>query len=123
MVVVKNGTIDDFFESALQTAKEIDEHRKITPKHTIWMETEDLIDVLKPQRTNLIKYLKGKKKVYYQDLLKALQKSPSGLNKDLALLEKYELIAITKEPNKGHGVRKVIIPLLGNEPIEFKTVI
>jgi predicted transcriptional regulator len=123
MVVIKNGTLDDFFDSALQTAKEIDERQKVTPKHTIWMETKDLLDILKPQRTSLIKYLRGKTKVYYQDLLRDLHKSPSGLNKDLELLQKYKLIEVTKEPNSGHGVRKVIVPLLGNDPIEFKAVV
>jgi predicted transcriptional regulator len=123
MIVIKNGTLDDFFDSAMQTAKEIDEQQKVTPKHTIWMETKDLLDILKPQRTNLIKYLKGKTKVYYQDLITDLHKSPASLNKDLNLLEKYKLIEIAKEPNSGHGIRKVIIPLFENESIEFKAIV
>ena len=65
MVTIKNGTIEDFFDSALQTAEEIDRHKKVTPKHTIWMETEDLLKILAPQRRKLIKYLKDKKEVYY----------------------------------------------------------
>ena len=35
MVNIRNGTIEDFFSSALQTAKQIDNNEKITPKHTI----------------------------------------------------------------------------------------
>ena len=123
MVTIKNGTMDDFFDSALQTAKQIDEHQKVTPKHTIWMETEDLLNILKPQRTKLIKYLKDKTKVYYSDILVELQKSPTSLNKDLELLEKYQLINISKEPNAGHGIKKVIQPLYINEQLEFKATI
>ncbi len=123
MVTIQNGTIEDFFDSALHTAKQIDENQKVTPKHTIWMETEDLLNILKPQRTKLIQYLKDKTKVYYSVILDELKKSPSSLNKDLELLSKYQLINIIKEPNAGHGIRKVIQPLYHNEQLEFKATI
>jgi len=123
MITIQNGTLDDFFDSAIQTAKEIDENKKVTPKHTIWMNTEDLLNILKPQRTILLKYLKDKQKVYYQVLLDDLKKSPASLNRDLELLSKYQLIDITKEPNFGHGIKKVIKPLYLNDNIEFKAVI
>ncbi len=122
-VNIQNGTIEDFFDSALQTAKEIDNHEKLTPKHTIWMETEDLLKILKPQRTRLLQYLKNKTKIYYSVLLEEMKKSPSSLNQDLELLSKYQLIDISKEPNAGHGIRKVIKPLYGNEKIEFRATL
>ena len=123
MITIQNGTIDDFFDSAIQTAKQIDNNEKVTPKHTIWMETEDLLRILKPQRTKLIQYLRNKTKVYYSSLLHELKKSPASLNKDLDLLLKYQLIDILKEPNNGHGIKKVIKPLYTNESIEFKAVV
>ena len=123
MITIQNGTIDDFFDSAIETAKQIDNNEKVTPKHTIWMETEDLLSILKPQRTKLIRYLRNKTKVYYSSLLDELKKSPASLNKDLDLLYKYRLIDIIKEPNSGHGIKKVIKPLYGNESIEFKAVV
>ena len=123
MVNIKNGTIEDFFDSAMQTAKQIDNHEKVTPKHTIWMETNDLLNILKPQRTQLIQYLKNKTKVYYSVILEELHKSPSSLNKDLELLSKYQLIDVQKEPNAGHGIRKIIKPLYLNEEIEFRATI
>jgi predicted transcriptional regulator len=123
MVTIKNGTIEDFFDSALQTAEEIDQHKKVTPKHIIWMETEDLLKILAPQRTKLIKYLKNKREVYYSVLLDELKKSPSSLNRDLELLSKYQLIDIQKEVNSGHGLRKIIRPLFTDEEIEFRAVV
>ena len=123
MVSIKNGTIEEFFSSAKQTAKQIDNNEKVAPKHTIWMETEDLLSILKPQRTKLIKYLQNRTKVYYSDILEELKKSPSSLNQDLELLFKYQLIDILKEPNAGHGIRKVIKPLYANEQIEFRAVV
>jgi len=123
MISIQNGTIDDFFESAMQTAKQIDDNKKVTPKHIIWMETDDLLNILKPQRTKLLQYLKNKTKVYYSVLLKELKKSPSSLNQDLELLSKYQLINILKEPNTGHGIRKIIKPLYLNEQIEFRATV
>jgi len=123
MITIQNGTIDDFFESAIHSAKEIDENKKVTPKHTIWMETNDLLNILKPQRTALLQYLKNKTKVYYSVILDELKKSPSSLNKDLELLLKYQLIDISKEVNAGHGIRKVIKPLYTNETLEFKAIV
>jgi predicted transcriptional regulator len=123
MVNIQNGTIDDFFDSAMQTAKQIDTNEKVTPKHTIWMETDDLLNILKPQRTVLLRYLRDKTKVYYSVILEELKKSPSSLNKDLELLSKYQLIDIQKEPNAGHGIRKIIKPLFANEKIEFRAIV
>ena len=123
MINIRNGTIDDFFNSALETAKEIDNNKKVTPKHTIWLETDDLLKILKPQRTKLLKYLKDKNEVDYSVLLRELNKSPSSLNADLELLSKYQLISVTKEVNSGHGLKKVIKPLYPNEHLEFKATI
>lgn len=123
MVEIKNGTLDDFFASAKETAREIDTQVKVTPKQTIWMETEDLLNILKPQRTQLIQYLKNKTKVYYAVMLKELHTSPTSLNRDLELLLKYQLIDISKETNAGHGIRKVIRPLFPNESLEFRAVV
>ena len=123
MVNIQNGTLEDFFDSAMQTAREIDNNEKVTPKHIIWMETDDLLKILKPQRTRLIKYLKNKERVYYSVILDELRKSPSSLNQDLELLSKYQLIDILKEPNAGHGIRKIIRPLYPDEQIEFRAIV
>ena len=123
MVEIRNGTIEDFFNSAKETAYEIDKDKKVTLKHAIWMETEDLLNILKPQRTKLLQYLKNKTKVYYSDILDELHKTPSSLNRDLDLLHKYQLIDILKETNAGHGIRKVIKPLFSDEKMEFRAIV
>ena len=46
MVNIQNGTIEYFFDSAMQTAKQIDNNKKVTSKHTIWMETNDLLNIV-----------------------------------------------------------------------------
>jgi len=123
MVTIKSGSLDDFFDSAIESAREIDKGIKVKPKQTIWMETDDMLKILKPQRAKLVNYLRNKSKVYYSNLIKNFKKSPTSLNKDLELLYKYHLIDIVKESNSGHGIKKVIIPLFKNEKIELRAII
>jgi len=35
VINIKNGTIDDFFKSALEIAKEIDNYKKVTSKNNL----------------------------------------------------------------------------------------
>jgi len=41
-IILKTGSLAEFFNSLKHTAQELDNHQTITPKHTIWMETADL---------------------------------------------------------------------------------
>jgi predicted transcriptional regulator len=122
-VELKAGAISDFFASAKKTAKEIDEGRKITPKNVIWVDPIDLMAMLKPERTKIVKYLRKKRKVLFSELMSDMHRTPASLNNDLKILSKYQLVKIFKEPNPGHGVHKVIESTFGNEKIEFKAEI
>ncbi len=122
-VELKAGVLKDFFASAKETAKEIDEGRKITPKNIVWVAPSDLMAILKPERTKLVRYLRQKRKVIYSELMTAMNRTPVSLNNDLKILSKYQLIKILREPNPGHGMHKVIESTFGSEKIEFKAVI
>ena len=122
-VELKAGSIKDFFASARETAKEIDEGKKLTPKNTIWVIPSDLMAILKPERTKLVQYLRKNRKVIYSELMVAMNRTPSSLNNDLKILSKYQLVKILRAPNPGHGMHKVIEATFGNEEIEFKAVI
>jgi predicted transcriptional regulator len=120
-IEIKSGTLSDFFASAKETAREIDKGKKLTKKNIIWVDPEDLILLLKPERTNLVRYLRKEKKVVFSELMQVLNRSPVSLNNDLKILSKYDLIHISTE-NK-HGVHKVIESSFGNEKIEFRVEI
>jgi len=122
-IEIKAGTLNEFFASAKETAREIDQGKKLTSKKTVWVDSKDLMLLLKPERTNLVKYLRKEKKVVFSKLMNAMHRSPVSLNNDLKILSKYDLIRISKEPNPGHGVNKVIESSLGNEKIEFRVEI
>ncbi len=122
-VELKAGSLSDFFTSAKETAKKIDEGKRVTRKNIIWVEPVDLMSILKPERTRLVQYLRKKKKVIFSELMAEMNRTPVSLNNDLKLLSKYHLVNIYKESNPGHGVHKVIEPMYGNEKIEFKAEI
>ena len=122
-VELKAGSISDFFASAKETAKEIDEGRKVTKKNIIWVDPFDLMAILKPERTKLVQYLRKKRRVFFSELMSEMQRTPVSLNNDLKILSRYQLVKIFKEPNPGHGVHKVIESTFGNEKIEFKAEI
>ena len=122
-VELKAGSISDFFASAKETAKEIDEGRKITKKNIIWVTPIDLMAILKPERTKIVQYLRKKRRVFFSDLMTDMRRTPVSLNNDLKILSKYQLVKIFKEPNPGHGAHKVIESTFGNEKIEFKAEI
>ena len=122
-IEIKAGTLNDFFSSAKETAREIDQGKKLTRKNTVWVDSKDLMLLLKPERTNLVKYLRREKKVVFSKLMSAMGRSPVSLNNDLKILSKYDLVHVSKESNPGHGVNKVIESSLGDERIEFRVEI
>ncbi|MFH0727808.1 MAG: transcriptional regulator [Pseudomonadota bacterium] len=122
-VELRPGSLSDFFASAKKTAKEIDEGKKVTKKNIIWVAPSDLMAILKPERTQLVQYLRHKKRVIFSELMSDMNRTPVSLNNDLKILSKYQLVKIVREVNAGHGVHKVIVPTFGNEKIEFRAVI
>jgi len=118
-ITIKSGSLSDFFRSAKETAQEIDKGQQVTSKNIIWVEPNDLRALLKPERTNLVKYLRQNNRVFFSELLRAMGRSPSSLNNDLAILAKYQLIKIFKEPNPGHGTRRIIESTFDNERIQM----
>lgn len=116
-ITIKSGSLSDFFHSAKETAREIDARQPITPKNIIWVEPNDLRALLKPERTSLVKYLRQHNRVIFSELLRAMGRSPSSLNNDLAILSKYQLVRIFREPNPGHGTRRIIESTFDHERI------
>ena len=93
-VELKAGSLKDFFASAKETAKEIDEGKKINPKNIVWVEPVDLMAILKPERARIVRYLRQKQRVIFSDLMAAMQRTPVSLNNDLKILSKYQLVKI-----------------------------
>jgi len=122
-VELKAGSLSDFFVSAKETAREVDQGEKVTPKNIIWVEPTDLMYILKPERTKLVRYLRKKKRVVFSELMSEMKRTPVSLNNDLKILSRYQLVNVFKVKNPGHGLHKVIEATFGNEKIEFRAEI
>ena len=118
---IKIGSIDNFFESAKQTAREIDEGKKITRKYTIWVEPSNLNELLK--RTELIQYLRNKKKITVRQLAKDMNRSSASLKRDLNILSKYRLIRIYSEMDETNRAQSLVEASFGKRKIEVKAEI
>lgn len=118
MTIFKVGNLEDFFSSVTETAREIDKGEKVTPKHTIWIDPQDLTSLLQPT----FKFIRKHKRVYFSELSQALHRSHRCLNKDLSVLLKYELIHIHNELNSKHRKERVIESTLHNEQIELRII-
>jgi hypothetical protein len=80
---IRIGSIDNFFESAKQTAREIDEGKKLTRKCTIWVEPSNLNELLK--RTEQIQYLRNKKKITVRQMAEDMNQSSASLKRVMDL--------------------------------------
>jgi len=112
-IILKTGSLVEFFDSLKHTAQELDNHQTITPKHTIWMETADLSALLKPQRTELLCYLRNQEEITLDELVNSLHRSKSAITRDLNLLLKYDLVHIL--PHHPKRIR----PTFMREVLEF----
>ncbi len=115
------GSIDNFFESAKQTAREVDERKKITRKCTIWVEPSNLNELLK--RTKLIQYLRNKKKITIRQMAEDMNQSSASLKRDLNILSKYRLIRIYSEMDESNRAQRLVEASFGNRKIEIRAEI
>jgi len=118
---IRIGSIDNFFESAKQTAREIDEGKKLTRKCTTWIEPSNLNELLK--RTELIRYLRNKKKITVRQMAEDMNQSSVSLKRDLNILSKYRLIRIYSEMDETNRTQRLVEASFGNRKIEVKAEI
>ena len=118
-IELKTGGINEFFNSAKETANESDSCKKVSKKNIVWINTTDLVQILKPERTKIVTFLRGKKEVVFSDLEVEMGRTKASLNNDLKILQKYQLVNVFKRPNPGHGIHKVVSSMIGTEKIIF----
>ncbi len=120
---VKAGSLESFFASAKETARQIDQGVKVTPKFTIWMEVDDFLYLLHPERRAVLNFLKSHQKVSELALAEALGISNKSLTEDLSILSKYQLVTFYQENVQGLGEQKIIKPNFQNEAIELRAAV
>ncbi len=119
MKEIRVGSLEDFFASVTETAREIDQGKTVTPKYTTWVEPQDLACLLQPT----LKAIRQHKRVYFSVLSRELHKNARSLKKDLDILSKYELISIHSEINAKHRRERVIESNFQSEQLEFRALV
>jgi len=96
----------------------------VTQKNTIWVEPEDLTCLLNPNQTRLVRYLRGKNRIMFDDLAVETNRTAKALNRDLSILSEYQLVRIFDEKDpESNSVRKVIEPTFGDQMLELRAEI
>lgn len=103
--------------------KEIDADKKVTRKKTVWVESEDLIQLLKPERTRIIDYLRTHGAVSFSEWVGAMNRTRVSVNRDLEILEKYSLVHMRTQANPVHGLCKMVLPAFGHEKILLEAAV
>ena len=117
------GTLSDFFGSVRETARELDNGRRVTSKHRVWVAPEDFVQLVRPERIQLIRYLRGKNHVLFSDLVADLHRSAASLRRDVKLLVKYQLVQVIRGNTTEKGICNVIEPTFGTQAIEINAEI
>lgn len=100
--------MDDFFARMRANAVTLDRSAKLRPGVRISFEDPaDFLEVITPARVRLLRQIAGKP-LALGVLAAALERDPSAVRRDVAVLERQCLVKTRKVPNPGHGSRTVV---------------
>lgn len=100
--------MDDFFARMRADAVKLDRSARLRPGVRISFEDPaDFLEVITSARVRLLREITGKP-VALGVLAAALERDPSAVRRDVAVLERQCLVKTRKVPNPGHGSRTVV---------------
>jgi predicted transcriptional regulator len=105
---IKTGSVEDFFNHHKEIAKKIDNNESVEASNTIWIEVEELAQIIKPERKKIINYLQQNKEVLLTDLINWTGRTRVSVNNDIKVLSRYNFLNVLEKPNPNHGIHKVI---------------
>lgn len=107
-VVVRSGSVDDFFASAKDAARRADRGEPFDGCVTFSFEDpQRMFAVLSEARRRLMLEVMHEPKTISQ-LSSLLHRNRSAVTKDVGMLEKLGLIVSNRQINPGHGIQKVV---------------
>ena len=100
--------MDGFFARMRANAAQLDRSVKLRPGVRISFEDPvDFLEVITPARVRLLRQI-ARKPVALGALAAALERDPSAVRRDVALLERQRLVKTRKVSNPGHGTRTLV---------------
>ena len=112
-VKVGVGTVEEFFERALNRARKLDRGERLTPEMRLTFEDPaDLIRATTLKRVEIIHTVR-KHSAAVSELAILLHRDRAAVDRDVKVLESLGLVKTDWETNPGHGRRKIVRPLAG----------
>ena len=107
-VMVRSGTVDEFFERASTAARKADRGEGFSGTITLSFEDpQQMFSVLSAARRQLIRAVIAQP-MSVAELTRALRRDRTAVAKDVKLLEAAGLVRTRRAPNPGHGVMTLV---------------
>lgn len=107
-ITVRTGTADDFFAVARDAARRMDRGERMEGAVTLMFEDpRRMLAVLSDERQRLMRAVLNAPRTV-AELTRALKRDRATVSKDVRLLERAGLVMTRRQPNPGHGVRKLV---------------
>ena len=111
-IYIRTDGVEGFFRRAHETARKLDNKEPIAAETVITFEdAADMWRCLTPQRTRLIKFVKGSKGTPITHLALQLKRPRRAVDRDINFLESTGLVRTCFKKNPGHGRIKIVEPV------------
>jgi predicted transcriptional regulator len=111
-ILIRTDGVEGFFKRAHETARKLDSKEPIAAETVITFEDSDAMwRCLTPQRTRLIKFVKGSNGTPITDLALQLRRPRRAVDRDVSFLESTGLVRTSFKKNPGHGHIKIVEPV------------
>lgn len=107
-VIVKTGTVEEFFARGREIARKIDRGEPLQPEYTLTFEDPaDMFAVMSPARLELFRAAK-KGPSSITAIAQRLKRDRSSVKKDVDILVAAGLLDVEQVPLPGHGRQKFV---------------
>ena len=107
-VVIRTDDLDAFFSRAKDAARRADKGLAFDGKVTLsFEEPQRMVTVLSEARRRLMSEVMHEPRSI-NELANRLRRNGSAITKDVGMLERVGLPVSSRQPNRGHGIQKVV---------------
>lgn len=119
-ILVKTGSIDQFFDHVKSVMKTADKGRRIRPSCTLVFEDpSEMLRFLSETKINLIKVIR-RHPDSITNIAKAIKRKRAAVYRDIHELENFGLVETHEEINPGHGRHKIVMVVASELKLEAR---
>ena len=108
-IVIKTGTVEDFFKRGRQLARALDNGAKIQSETIISFEDPaDMMKLVTDARLTLFRAIKSQPGLSITQISENLQRDRSTVKRDIDIMERAGLVQVAEKAFPGHGRMKEV---------------